>query len=75
MWFTSEQVNAASGEVDPIYLTGCDRSNSQVYVTGAIHKCTTKAFFVSDLQSDLLGGRALVTANYRVILDKDPKYL
>ena len=42
-------------------------------VTGAIHKCTTKAFFVLDLQSDLLGGRALVTANYRVILDKDPK--
>ena len=36
-------------------------------------KCTTKAFFVPDLQSDLLGGRALVTANYRVILDKDPK--
>ena len=42
-------------------------------MTGAIHKCTTKAFFVPDLQSDLLGGRALVTANYRVILDKDPK--
>ena len=44
-------------------------------VTRAVHKCTTKAFFVTvpDLQSDLLGGRALVTANYRVILDKDPK--
>ena len=42
-------------------------------MTGAVHKCTTKAFFVSDQQHDLLGGRALVTAKYRVILDKDPK--
>ena len=42
-------------------------------VTRAIHKYTTKAFFVPDLQNDLLGERALVTANYRVILDKDPK--
>ena len=43
--------------------------------TGAIPKCTTtsKAFFVPDLQHDLLGGRALVTANYHLILDKDPK--
>ena len=30
-------------------------------------------FFVPDLQHDLLGGRALVTANYLGILDKDPK--
>ena len=36
-------------------------------VTGAIHKCTTKAFFVPDLQHDLLGGRALVTVNYPMI--------
>ena len=42
-------------------------------MTVAIHKCTTKEFFVPDLQSDLLGGSAPVTANYRVILDKDPK--
>ena len=43
------------------------------YVTRAIRRCTTKAFFVPDLQHDLLGGRVLLTANYRVILDKDPK--
>ena len=44
-------------------------------MTGAIHKpeCTTKAFFVLDLQHDLLGGRALVRANYRVVLDEDPR--
>ena len=39
-------------------------------VTGAIHKCPAKVFFVQDLQHDLMGGRALVTANYRGILDK-----
>ena len=37
-------------------------------VNSAIHKCIGK-----DLHHDLLGGRALVTANYRVILDKDPR--
>ena len=57
-----------------------DQEHSQLFqivphkdVTGAIHKCTTKAFFVLDLQHDLLGRRALVTASYRVILDKDPR--
>ena len=48
-------------------------------VTGAIHMCTSKAFFVPGLHHDLLAQagrkpwRALVTANYRVILDKDPR--
>jgi hypothetical protein len=41
--------------------------------TGAVHKCTTKAYFVPDLEQDLLAGRALINASYRVILDKDPK--
>ena len=41
--------------------------------TGSIHKCTTRAFYVPDLDQDLLAGRALLEANYRVILDKDPK--
>ena len=42
-------------------------------MTGAIHKSTTKAFFVPDLHHDLLERRGLAIANYRVILDKDPK--
>ena len=45
-------------------------------VTGAIHQCTIKAYFVPDLEQDLLAGqpgRALINAKYRVILDEDPK--
>ena len=41
--------------------------------TGAIEKCTTASFYVPDLQQDLLAGRALSKAGYRVILDKDPR--
>ena len=41
-------------------------------VTGTVRPVTTRAFYVKDLKHDLLGGRALVNADNRVILDKDP---
>ena len=42
-------------------------------ITGAVHPCTTKSYYVPDLEQDLLAGRSLINAKYRVILDKDPK--
>ena len=33
---------------------------------------TTKAFYVPGLDQDLLGGRALIKAKYRMVLDEDP---
>ena len=44
-------------------------------VTGAIHKCTTKAFDVLLLQQDLLAGRALLDASYWVILGMIQEYM
>ena len=49
--------------------------NKTYYVidrTGSIRPITTKAFYVQEAKQDLLGGRALVNADYRVILDKRP---
>ena len=40
---------------------------------GRTTKCKTKAFYVPELQQDLLAGRALLNAVYRVILDNDPR--
>jgi hypothetical protein len=40
--------------------------------TGTLRPVSTRAFYVKELKQDLLGGRALVKSNYRVILDKDP---
>ena len=40
--------------------------------TGAIRPITTEAFYVPDLDQDLLSGRALVNAKYRIIMDGDP---
>ena len=41
-------------------------------VTGAIQPITTKAFYVPGFNQDLLGGRALIKAKYRMVLDEDP---
>ena len=78
-----DQCSTMFDENQPGWQRNVNQGNSQSHsgyksyfikdVTGAIHKCTTEAFFVPDLQHDLLGGRALVTANYQLILDKDPK--
>ena len=38
---------------------------------GTIRPITTKAFYVPELDQDLLAGRALTKANYRIILDED----
>jgi hypothetical protein len=40
--------------------------------TGSIRPISTRALYVKELKQDLLGGRALIESNYRVILDKDP---
>jgi hypothetical protein len=43
------------------------------HITGSIHQCnTTKAYYIRELKQDLLGGRALTKAVFRVILNKDP---
>ncbi len=39
--------------------------------TGTIRPITTKAYFDKELTQDLLGGRALTSERYRVILDND----
>ena len=39
---------------------------------GTLRPISTQAFYVRELKQDLLGGRALVKSNYRVIHDKDP---
>ena len=39
--------------------------------TGTARSITTRAFYSIELQRDLLGGRPLIGANFRVILDKD----
>ena len=39
--------------------------------TGTIRPITTKAYVVKELKQDLLGGRALTSERYRVILDND----
>jgi hypothetical protein len=39
---------------------------------GTLSPISTQAFYVRELKQGLLGGRALVQSNYRVILDKDP---
>jgi hypothetical protein len=39
--------------------------------TGTIRPISTKAYFVKELKQDLLGGSALTSERYRVILDKD----
>ena len=41
------------------------------HVTGTIRPITTKAYYVKELKQDLLGGSALTSERYRVILDKD----
>ena len=41
-------------------------------VTGTVRSITTRAFYSKDLQRDLLGGRALIDSDFRVILDKNP---
>ncbi len=40
--------------------------------TGTLRPISTQAFFFRELKQDVLGGRALVKSNDRVILDKDP---
>lgn len=42
-------------------------------VTGSIRPVTTKAFYAPELNQNLLSGRSLINARYRVILDLDPK--
>ena len=44
-------------------------------VTGSVpsRSITTKAYYVKDLKQDLLGGRALIDSDFRVILDKNPE--
>ena len=47
--------------------------NKTYYVydrTGSIRPITTRALYVKELKQDLLGGRAMTNANYRIILDK-----
>ena len=39
--------------------------------TGTIRPITTKAFYVPDLEQDLLGGRALIKAKFRITMDED----
>jgi hypothetical protein len=39
--------------------------------TGSIRPITTRALYVKELKQDLLAGRSLTKASYRVILDKD----
>ena len=39
--------------------------------TGTIRPISTKAYYVKELKQDLLGGSALTSERYRVILDKD----
>jgi len=40
-------------------------------VTGTIRPIRTKAYYVPELDQDLLGGRALIHSSYRIIMDKD----
>lgn len=42
-----------------------------VDVTGTIRPITTKAFYVPDLEQDLLGGRALIKSKFRITMDAD----
>ena len=48
-----------------------DKTYYVLDVTGSVRPITTRAFYVKELQRDLLGGRALVNADYRIILDKN----
>ena len=41
-------------------------------MTGSVRPITTRAFYVKELKQDLLGERALIDADYQVILDEDP---
>ena len=40
--------------------------------TGTARSVTTRAFYSSELERDLLGGRPLIDSDFRVILDKNP---
>ena len=42
-----------------------------VDATGTIRPVTTRAFYVPDLEQDLLGGRALIKSKFRIIMDAD----
>ena len=42
-----------------------------VDATGTIRPITTKAYYVPDLEQDLLGGRALIKAKFRITMDAD----
>jgi len=42
-----------------------------VDATGTIRPITTKAFYVPELEQDLLGGRALIKSKIRIIMDED----
>ncbi len=39
--------------------------------TGTLRPITTRAYYVKELNQDLLGGSALTAADYSVILDKN----
>jgi hypothetical protein len=39
--------------------------------TGAIRPITTKAFYVPDLEQDLLAGRGLIMSKFWIIMDED----
>jgi hypothetical protein len=43
--------------------------------TGELRPITTKTYIVNNLKHDLLSGKALNKAGYRIILDKDPEEL
>ncbi len=38
--------------------------------TGTLRPISTKAYYVKELNQDLLGGSTLINADYRVVLDK-----
>ena len=42
-----------------------------VDVTGSIRPITTKAYYVPDLEQDLLSGRSLIKAKFRITMDAD----
>ena len=42
-----------------------------VDATGTIRPITTKAFYVPDLEQDLLAGRALIKSKFRITMDED----